>query len=857
MYLMSLFRTHVPNCLRFTFATAFLLTAGCRTSAVPSYTLVRFDNQAVLADWQVRENRPETVFKLVPQPDEEVATCLEMTFPPVQQTKARWPAAIWKGDKLPIRDWRLFESIELDIWSDFDESEFTEESCEFFLFFCDDRKRRTSLSKPDLHKGAQTLRVPLTAGKGNTNWGAVAEMHLVMQDPEDFFTIRVTEIRLIPRDLPAMNKDFATQAEPSLRTAATFTHLPSAQQKAVNENVAVVRKMLNRPVPTSLANATEVQAATAWVANMERAQAALTGLQTMQDRCEVAQAARGEAFAWGWTTSLEKVARNEAPFGGTMGGAGAIDTARNEAEAAQLVLLPLRDLRGVRVRLLEAPRSAGGARIAPEQINIAPVGYVKTTRPPYAVSRIGWWADPILLYTKTCDLEALNWQPYWIEVTAPAQQAAGVYQGLLEVVADGVPARSIPFSVRVRGFALPDGSELPVAFAFLTYHDTRLPTVYYNDPDVNEAWRVAYREHFAPETLSNPKVRHCAEILEGAFDLAFAHRLSPDLIYRSDSPTAAEVLEWKRRGASRFCILHVGSVHVKEGDPYPEKRRIRIMNQLERVIPEYEKAGVLDLGYIYCFDEVKQNQFVAMRDILGRIRQRWPRIPIITTAYDYSFGTDTNLDDLIDAWTPLTPKYDKHPEQIAAARGRGRKVWWYVCCGPKNPYANFFIEYSAAEHRLLPGFMAHKFASDGFLYYGTAIWRKEARKPNGKLDRSFRTKPMEGAPLTDWAGHSYRSYNGDGNFLYPRPGGIVPSTRLKNVRDGLEDYIYLKQLERALAAADTGSRTCSRSWRRRARRALAVYAAVVDSLTVYDKQGTHTLAARREIADLLEENTAK
>ena len=40
----------------------------------------------------------------------------------------------------------------------------------------------------------------------------------------------------------------------------------------------------------------------------------------------------------------------------------------------------------------------------------------------------------------------------------------------------------------------------------------------------------------------------------------------------------------------------------------------------------------------------------------------------------------------------------------------------YICCGPRNPYANWFVEYTALEPRLL-WWMTYQHEAPGFLYY--------------------------------------------------------------------------------------------------------------------------------------------
>jgi hypothetical protein len=264
------------------------------------------------------------------------------------------------------------------------------------------------------------------------------------------------------------------------------------------------------------------------------------------------------------------------------------------------------------------------------------------------------------------------------------------------------------------------------------------------------------------------------------------------------------------------------------------------------------------MAYIYGFDEVSANQFAAIKDIFGEIKKRYPAIPLMTTAYDHSYGRDTGLDPYVDIWVPLTPRFGETAPAIAAARQRGRQVWWYICCGPHHPYANWFVEYSAAEHRLLMGFMAHKFGTQGFLYYSMNHWstNRNVRTPDGKTVRQENapfTEPINRGPLTNSDGKSWTDYNGDGLIFYPGPHGPLSTIRMKCIRDGLEDYEYLWLLKQKIADVKAGRRAAPADWIKRAEPLLAVDPALVRSLTQYATDGSRVLAARRAVAAALSE----
>jgi hypothetical protein len=194
----------------------------------------------------------------------------------------------------------------------------------------------------------------------------------------------------------------------------------------------------------------------------------------------------------------------------------------------------------------------------------------------------------------------------------------------------------------------------------------------------------------------------------------------------------------------------------------------------------------------------------------------------------------------IDGWTPKTEKYDPH--LAAEARTRGDQVWWYICVAPRHPYANIFLEYPAIEARLLMGAMTAKYRPDGFLYYQISLWQAK--------------EPIRTGPFTNWDPRSYRDAHGDGSWLCMREGGLpVPTIRLENYRDGLEDYAYVRLLEEAIRIKATKGEGLSdeeRRWLTEAKAALEVPADLVASLTEYSRDPAKLYAWRERLAALIE-----
>ena len=223
------------------------------------------------------------------------------------------------------------------------------------------------------------------------------------------------------------------------------------------------------------------------------------------------------------------------------------------------------------------------------------------------------------------------------------------------------------------------------------------------------------------------------------------------------------------------------------------------------------------------------------------LKKEFPGVPISTTAYDHEFGVNTPL-DVMDWFTPKTSKFDS--EKVAASRKAGHQVWWYICCRPHAPYANMFIECPAIAGRLLMGAQSVRKKPDGFLYWQISIWNSPRCITSG--------------PFTDWNARSMNQYYGDGSWTCVGPDGTpLPTIRLENFRDGLEDFAYARLLEQKLKSRtgrflSSATSSTDDDWIKRARELLAVPRDVMDTMRNYTGDPAVVYRWRDAMADLLE-----
>lgn len=503
----------------------------------------------------------------------------------------------------------------------------------------------------------------------------------------------------------------------------------------------------------------------------------------------------------GFAPPTEKLLPLDMPFTLAASREVKISLAKNEEESFQVGVIPQKSrLKNVEIEVTDLIGPDGWVFPA-GNIDCDTVGYVKTKEyPPYDVNYIGWWPDPILDFLGPVDVGQGELQSFWVRFHAPKDQKPGVCRGILIVSADGVEPMEFGVEANVRSFSMPDCAPLPIAVTLVL-------------------------SKLSEEVINSvPRTR---DIKYDYADFAGDYYMEIDNLYSCREPDY-EVLKYMHDNG-KLVSFNFG---YYTDDVAGNEKRFR---------PIYEKVkemGLIDHAYIYGFDELDPVGFPKLKAASDALKRAFPDVIIMTTARDKSYGFDSGIDS-IDAWCPLTP--DFKPEKVRKAQENGKYVWWYICCGPRHPFANQFIEYPGIDIRLLMGAMTAKFKTDGFLYYETTVWGKN--------------KPITAGPYTTWEPRSYKTYHGDGSMFCMGPGGRpIPTIRIENYRDGMEDYAYFCILEDIVKKYESsGNLSASqKEWLMKAQAALVVPDGLVHSLIRYSLDPNELYSYRERIAELIE-----
>ncbi len=173
-----------------------------------------------------------------------------------------------------------------------------------------------------------------------------------------------------------------------------------------------------------------------------------------------------------WASSGWKVSRTR-PVPQAQGEAVSVRLARNEAEAAQLVVRPDRPLSGLTAVVSELKTAAGDV-LPPSAVEIQRVRYVPVEIASDDLGSVDDWPDPLPPLGAGIDVAAHQNQPLWLRIKTPGDARAGLYRGSIALRADGFAAET-PLIVEVYDFALPDTATCRSMFGFnpgtvFTYH---------------------------------------------------------------------------------------------------------------------------------------------------------------------------------------------------------------------------------------------------------------------------------------------------------------------------------------------------------------------------------------------------
>ena len=522
--------------------------------------------------------------------------------------------------------------------------------------------------------------------------------------------------------------------------------------------------------------------------------------------CAAVGVARAEWRVW-TVTETRHVLRSEPPAAGT---AIKLSAARNEWADFQILVRADTSVNGVNVEAgdLKGPggavlRGAEARLYRQHQLYLGTGTYRNDSFEP------GWYPDPLIpfqhpltgkrlegarIVAAPFDLPANETHGFWVDVYVPTNTAAGEYRGVYRVTANGDSVREIPVSLTVWNFTLPATATLVTEFGTPRLRD------YYRQ-------RAKAGGEAGPSDWAAVDAQ-CAQMLsEHRFNATppgetLAPKRQPDGSFQ----IPADQVRALREFVDHYHVNALPTPHPSNAVHDPEAQRDTLRAWLaafDRLAKELDRPGVV--FYTYLKDEpnsLEDYRYVqkwgrAVRDAKSVVKVLVVEQPWTEPGYG---GADSAWGDLfgaVDIWCPLFSLH--RPESAARRQALGETIWTYtaLCQGPPTPW--WHIDFPLLNYRV-PAWMAWRDGMKGLLYWGGMSYWQQTEDP-------WTQAPCYTGNGRPQQGKQGIIFNGEGSLVYPARAvgydGVVPTIRLKALRDAIQDYEYLAILERSGQEVET------------------------------------------------------
>ena len=449
-----------------------------------------------------------------------------------------------------------------------------------------------------------------------------------------------------------------------------------------------------------------------------------------------------------------------------------------------------------------------GRAIPADRITLYREHYVEVRKlSPKSKSAPGWYPDALIPFLDPStgkppvrarfaaapfDIAPDSNQPLWVDVLTPRDATPGEYAGMITISAEGIGTRRVPIELNVWDFTLPETPSMRTLFG---------------DADVNPLMsRPPQSTSWSGVDEAGLRALHTVYA-----ELMAAHRICPPIppflmpkVNPDGSidpqPTHAALQQWiERFHITGFPIRFLGmDGQGSRGDPQSvdRERNARYL----RSMYSYLRANHWNkMVYVYVADEPNSRE--AYNDVRARskfVHEVAPGLKVLCTkGPQVRNPLGASLVGWVDIWVPLWPMFD----EVAAKKrlSAGEEIWSYTAlCQARQDTPFWELDFPLLNYRI-PMWISWRFGITGLLYWSTTNWPS--------------TRDVWTDPLT-YGGQ----YNMEGSLLYPGVDagvqGFITSIRLKQIREGLEDYEYLTILaqRRSRVVAENMVKKIARSW---------------------------------------------
>ena len=472
---------------------------------------------------------------------------------------------------------------------------------------------------------------------------------------------------------------------------------------------------------------------------------------------------------------------------------------KNEYESRQLIICPEKNVTEFDVTVSSFVSSSGKS-IPAEAFDVRYEYYHEVASIfDYNSTMVPGMYPDALLPLKTAQEYGLDTiaagenQGIYITVKIPKEQEAGVYSGSFKVILNGVSETVVPATITVLDYTMPDTVSLKTSFQLQRGY--LIQAELDNSPEMYDKYiNAMLKFRISPAQINAYTVNNVT------YEQSIVSQVE-DAVEAAQNPAR-----------SAYCIWTYGKysdqwgANVLDQDKFLDSLKKYVDKSMETGVDLFEKA------YIYMGDIIDEPDVSGKFDLCNYVCRQYDKTLAQAVQYAQEKGASEELiASLSDLQNVVTGRYTEHlpdvgcycptadyldtsaeVEDLKDLRNNGKDYWWYTCTLPKIPYPTHHIDDNGISSRVM-SWMAKDFEVGGFLMWETIF----------NLVAHENRKVLYGRELYDNI-HRWQDAYGDGFYFYP---GLVfgldepvPSLRLYTIRDGMEDYEALYDLENRYAA---------------------------------------------------------
>lgn len=477
-----------------------------------------------------------------------------------------------------------------------------------------------------------------------------------------------------------------------------------------------------------------------------------------------------------------------------------ITAIRGEEEATQIIMTT-GDKRVDSYDVVYSDLTCGTNKLSKDNITVYHQKYITVGAAAEHYTTRGMYPDCLVPFenvkgVKENYIEPNNNQGLYYSVEIPQGQAPGTYTGNLQVTING-ETKTIPVSVNVAN------AEIGVETHFLSCFQVK--------------WKMGEGELDFSNEMLDAYNRKLFEYRCGASNLLYRneHTDAEIALYADYACEYAKLpqscgwsLPWNTKSMKNYEYhgrVFTGSFHNPE---LTQKYILAIAYKaLEEKVNPFVKAFVYgrdepDLNNTG--DNVVQNdgfllhhakedaiailqadESITDQTLLAELIEGIRGVPhVVTSSTFMSVDFDLSEEDMV--YCPEFQYIETKELQDKYRMSESNDLWWYGCCNPDNPYPTYHIDDTVLSARLL-SWMQADYNIQGNLYWATDYYSGGSYKD---LDDYY---TGNAARSTATNGEGYLFYPGKKYGVY----GGLPSVRLEQIRDGMEEAEMILALRKA------------------------------------------------------------